>query len=359
MKVSLFLQKRFLGIDIGTSAIKVVELSSFAGRKRLENYGEIAASAMYQKPFRTFEKSTLLLSSKDIARAIKAIIEEAKMKSRGCIFSIPDFATFFTNIELPPMTDEEIPEAVKVEARRHVPLPLGEVELGWQLLTKRTKNKSEEKLKILLVAAPNEIINQYRSIAASLNLELFALEAEVFGLVRSLINDDANKVVGIVEVGDRTTTCSMVEKKVLKSSYSFDISGDDLTERIAKSLSIDYQKANDLKKQYGILSLEASPEGKDIKEILVPLIDIIVREIDKAFKNFYWKEKKEIAKIILGGGSSLLPGLKEYFQDYFKKEVEIANPFSKIFFPPILDKTLKEMGPAYAIAVGMALRGLE
>jgi len=71
------------------------------------------------------------------------------------------------------------------------------------------------------------------------------------------------------------------------------------------------------------------------------------------------KEGKEIDKIILAGGTALLPGILEYFRNYFKKEIEIANPFLKIFFPPILEKNLKEMGPAYAIAVGAALRGFE
>ncbi len=113
--------------------------------------------------------------------------------------------------------------------------------------------------------------------------------------------------------------------------------------------------------KYGILTSHQGIdlEGRNVREILIPLIDLIIREIDTTFKNFYWKEKKEVQKIILAGGTALLPGILDYFKDYFKKEVEIANPFSKIFFPPILEKTLKEIGPSYAIAVGAALRGFE
>ena len=96
--------EKFLGIDIGTSSIKMVELSSWAGRKKLENYGEISASVLYKKPFRTADKSSLILSDKDIARAIKAVTEEAGIKSRHVAFSIPDFSTFFTTFELPAMS---------------------------------------------------------------------------------------------------------------------------------------------------------------------------------------------------------------------------------------------------------------
>jgi len=355
------LPKKFLGIDIGTSAIKIVELSSFAGRIKLENYGEVLAKVLYQKPFRTFEKSTLLLSAEDISRAIKAILEEAKIKTVNSFFSIPDFATFFTAFELPGMTAEELSQAVEAEARKQVPLPLAEVTLDWQVIEGRVSDKKDSKLKILLAAVPNEIISQYQQIASLCNLKLLALEAEVFGLIRSLVEKEQKQVIGLIDIGARTTICSIIEKRVLKVSHSFDLSGDDLTERIATALSLSEEIAENFKKKYGILTLSPLPslEAKDIREILLPLINIVLRESEKIFKNFQWKEGKEIDKIILSGGTAFLPGILEYFQDYFKKEIEIANPFSKIFYPPILEKTLKEMGPSYAIAVGMALRGFE
>ena len=93
--------------------------------------------------------------------------------------------------------------------------------------------------------------------------------------------------------------------------------------------------------------------------VLSPLIDLMLSEIGKISQNFYQAEGKEIEKVILAGGSALLPGLKEYSSDRLKKPVEIADPFAEIFYPPVLSQTLKEIGPSYAIAVGMALRGLE
>lgn len=350
--------QKFLGIDIGTSFIRLVEISSWAGRRNLESYGDISAEVIYKKPFRTFEKSTLLLSTKDISRAIQAIIEEANIKSRQVAFSIPDFSSFFTTFELPPMTKEEIPQAVKAEARRHVPLPLGEVVLDWQPITK-LKNSTKQNLKILLVAVPNEVINQYQKIANNLGLKLSAMEAEVFGLMRAVIKKGEKGVIALVDIGARSTSCSIIDKRVLKISRSFDISGDNFTERISKGLSLDYKTAEKLKKKYGILPSKEAGQQNDVREILSPLIDIIVREIDRIFMNFRLKEKKEVEKIILAGGTAFLPGLFEYFKDHFtKKQVEIASPFSTIFFPPILDETLKKMGPSYAIAVGMALQGL-
>ena len=359
--LQLLFPKKFLGIDIGTSFIKIIEISRFGHRRKLENYGSLSGSVLYKRPFRTFEKSTLSLSSDDIARAILAIKEEAQIRTRQVIFSIPDFSTFFTNFELPQMTKEEIPQAVRYEARQHIPMPLAEITLDWQAIEERAVAEKKTHLKILLVAVPNEVIHQYQEIAKLARLELFALEAEVFGLVRSLIKEDEKGVVSLIDIGAQTTTCSIVDKKNLKISRSFDMSGDDLTTTISKGLNIDFSEADNLKKQYGIKGL--TPEGGEtsqtIKEILLPLIDTILREIGETFNNFYQQERKEVEKVMIAGGTALLPGLKEYFESQLKKEVVIANPFSDIFYSPILEKTLGEMGPAYAIAIGLALRGLE
>ena len=285
----------------------------------MENYGEISAQALYQRPFRTFEKSTLLLFAEDISRAIKAITEEAKIKTRRTVFSIPDFSSFFTSFELPPMTREELSQAVRYEARQYVPLPLAEVTLDWQIIEGEVSDQRKTKLKILLVAVPNEIINQYRKIAEISGLELQALEAEVFGLLRSLIGEE-KRIVILVDIGAQSTTCSIIEKRILKMSYSFDMAGNELTATISKGLGIDYNEAEDIKEKYGILPAVESPAA-EVRELLLPLVDVILKEIEKISQNFYLTEGKEAQKIFLAGASAYLPGLKEYFQDHFKKEI--------------------------------------
>ena len=92
---------------------------------------------------------------------------------------------------------------------------------------------------------------------------------------------------------------------------------------------------------------------------MLPLIDLIIEEIKKIFSSFFQAEGKEVKKIVLAGGSALMPGLADYFMKNLSKPAEIANPFTNIYYPPILEDTLKEMGPSCAIAVGAALRGLE
>jgi len=100
----MFFPKKMLGVDVGTSSIKIVEISRWGGGKTLENYGEVASTALYKEPVKTFERGSYLLSDFFVSRAVTAILQEAKIKTKEAIFSIPDFSTFCTSMELPPMT---------------------------------------------------------------------------------------------------------------------------------------------------------------------------------------------------------------------------------------------------------------
>ncbi len=344
------LRKKFLGIDIGTNSIKVVELSSLGQRKELRNYGEISASSFFKNSFRNFQKDTLLLSLKEIARGIKAILEEAKIKTKKAGFSVPDFSSFFINFDLPPMTEEELPEAVKYNARQYIPLSLKEVVIDW-ILVKGIPDTGE-RLQVLLVAIPKDVIYQYKEIARLCNLELLFLEAEAFSLVRAVAEKE--KVETILDIGAQSTTINLVNKGKLIRSYSIDVGGNDLLERISSAFSLNRKESESMMKRIGLL-----PTKEKVNKILLPTVDIILAEVERIFENFEKTEGEKIEEIIIAGGCALLPGLKEYFFENLKRKVKIANPFREIFYPPILEKKIKNMGPSFSVAVGIALRGFE
>lgn len=345
--------KRCLGVDIGTSAIKIVELSQQGKRKRLDNYGEMKTASLYEKPFRTFEKSILTVSNSDVVKSITAILREAKIETKEAYFSIPDFSTFFTALHLPLMSKEELPRAVQYEARQHIPLPLSEVVLDWQIIGQKLMNRKLSDFKVLLAAVPNEVISQYQGIARFAKLNIVALEAEVFGLARALANEEKDAVM-LIDLGARSTTISIVDSRLVKISHSFDTSGNDFTSLISRGLNLEIAEAERIKIEQGLLSQNIAA-----KEAILPMIDLIAGEIKKISQNFYSQEGKKPSKIILAGGTALLPGLADYFSEAAGTAVEVANPFAALYCPPILNDVLKEMGPSYAVAAGAALRGIE
>ena len=190
-------------------------------------------------------------------------------------------------------------------------------------------------------------------------MELISLEAEVFSLKRALVKENEKGITALIDIGARSTTCSIIENAKLENSYSFEMSGEELDEKIAERFNISNIEAEKLRRKYGLLNSEEEGDAKKIYEILSPLIDIILIEIEKTFNNFYQKGGKDVQKIILAGGTALLPGLKEHFENRLKKEIVFAKPFSNFNYLPVLEDKLKELGPGYSIAVGAALRGLE
>lgn len=350
--LKMFFPKKMVGIDIGTASIKIVEISRWGQGKTLENYGEIKSISLYKEGFRNIEKGSYLLQNHFVSRAVKAVLQEAKIRTKAVIFSIPDFSTFCTSFDLPPMSASELKEAVYYNAAQYIPLPLSETTLDWRLIG-GTPGEKESTLKIFLVAIPNQIIHDYQTVAQMAGLELYAVEAETLGLARALAKENKGKAC-LIDIGVQSTTISILDKNNLKSSYSFDFSGAQLTHSIASALGLGHTEAEELKNREGLTSLK-----EEISKTLYLLIDPLIIEVKKILLDFYQREGKEIDKIYLTGGTSSLPGLKEYFTEVLKMKAEIPNCFSELLYPPILEKTLNVMAPSFSVATGVALGGLE
>ncbi|MBU2579286.1 pilus assembly protein PilM [Patescibacteria group bacterium] len=345
--------KTCLGIDIGAFSIKIIELSSFGKKKKLENYIKFSFPVK-DSPLRMFHQENLTLLSENAAEVLNALFEKIKIKHGKAAFSLPDFSTFSTTFNLPPMTRTEVPQAIEFEARHHIPVPLSEVTFDWQIIEKK-EIPPEVELKILLVAIPNKVLWNFQKMVNLTQIEMKSMEAEVFGLIRSSIPESlAEKAVCLVDVGWQSTTVSIVENKTLKKSRSFDISSNGMTEDISSNLKIDLESAEKLKIKHGL-----DPKEKNVNEILLPQINSLAFEIKKICEDFYHTEGRKVENVILAGGTATLFGLKEYLAAKLKKEVILADPFKNISFPSVLEPRLKNLGPSFAVAAGVALMGLE
>lgn len=165
-------------------------------------------------------------------------------------------------------------------------------------------------------------------------------------------------------MGVQTTTINVVTDGILRNSRSVDLGGGSFAERVSQSFSIDRKRAEEQKNLKGL----ADPQ---IFQILAPLLDEVVADIRRVEEGFRsegpvvnraevnGEHQKKIGKILLAGGSALLPGLAPYLKDALGIETQIADPFREIFYLPALESRIKSMGPAWAVSAGAALRGLE
>jgi type IV pilus assembly protein PilM len=350
-----------VGVDIGTASIKIVEVSKWGGGKSLENYGEIKSASLYkdQEAFRTFDGGSFLLSDNFVSKAVRAILDEAKIRTKSAIFSVPDYSTFCISFEIPAMPEKDIAGAVRYHAPQYIPLPISETTLDWRVVGRVGKDKNSP-FKIFLVAIPNQVVQSYQRVAQMAGLELYAIEAEILAISRSLVQEaniasgTERKTICLIDIGVQSTTISVIDGKNLIKSYSFNFAGGQLTHAVSSSLGLSRTRAEEIKNQKGLISLD-----QETAETLYILIDPLLIEIRKIFNEFLGAEGREIDAIYLTGGTSNLPGLREYFEETFKKEVKIPNCFSNLLYPPILEESLREMGPSFSVAMGVALGGLE
>jgi Tfp pilus assembly PilM family ATPase len=209
-----------------------------------------------------------------------------------------------------------------------------------------------------VAAIPNEIISQYREIAQKAKLEIVLMEAEMFGLVRALVAQDDTRPTCLIDIGIQSTVCSLIEKRVLKYSHSFDRGSRYLADEIANRLPVNHELARSIRENYGLKLISlVDPEIREkIMDILKESLAPIFREIDMMIADFRKTTNAEVAKMILSGGVLAVPEIRQQFNDYFATETEIADPFPNIDYRQDLAPYKKEIGLNYSVAMGMAQR---
>lgn len=357
MVFQMFKNKNCLGIDVGTFSVKVVELSRSGGKREpvLENYGERVNDVNGDEVYKNIRRKNFILPVEEIAKSIKEVLKETGIKERKAIFSVPDFMSFFTVLKLPAMPKKEIASVVRFEARQHIPLPMEDVFLDWSILNEKEidKNKKESP-RILLVAVPKSSVSEFQELVKLAGLESISVEAGVFSLARSLVKgEDARKTVQIIDLGVQSTSISIVDGGVVKSTYNINFSDNEIIKNLASKLGVGYNEAEKIKAEKGLVN------DTEVAENLKEQVDFLLFEGRKIAGEFFKEEEKEVDKIILSGGSSFTPGLKEYFEKNAEKETEIGNPFYGVSHPTALEDTLKMIGSRYAVAVGLAMRDFE
>lgn len=351
--MSLF-TKNYLGIDIGAASIKIVEVAVSGNKKKLKNYIEFKMP-LSEKSLQTFHGENLTLLSSEVSEILQALLKKAKIKEKKVVLSLPDFSTFFTTFILPPMTETEVSQAVEFEARHYVPLPLSEVTFDWQIISKE-ETVSGIRRKVLLVAIPNTVLQNYQKMASASNLEIVGMEAEVFSLIRSSWPGGKYEFLPVcmVDFGWESTTVSIVEKKKLSSSFSFDVSSVSLTKDLSAALNVSLDEAEKIKITYGL-----DPQKPGVAKALLDKINLLAMEIEKICEDYFQTTSKRVDNLVLSGGTANLFGLKEYLSSRIKKNLLLAEPFSSVNYPFVLSKRLKQIGPSFAVALGAALISAE
>ena len=331
-----------LGIDVGTSSAKIVEATRQGGEFILTNYGEL----INEGSVRAIHSASIKILDVQVAEIIRHILSEARITTREAVMGIPLFSSFSTLIDLPVMSEEELEKAVTYEARKYIPVPLGEVTFDWMPLEILS---SPQKIKVLAVAVPTEVINKYHTIADLTGLRLRDIELETFSAARALVGEKNDPVI-ILDIGARTTNISITEKGMVIMHHNTDISGLEFTRVLAQGVGVDFQRAEELKKKNGL------EEDKEIAGLLSPLLQSLFSEVLRVMQEYVRQGGSRPASLVLSGGSAYLKGLVAYTQKSLDVKTYLGDSFRALSYPPLLAETLREIGPSFTVATGLALR---
>jgi type IV pilus assembly protein PilM len=354
--------KSALGIDIGTSSIKVVQLRREKGRVVLETYGAIALG-----PYAGVEigRATALSADK-IAEALKDVIREANVTTQDAAIAIPYASSLVSMIKLPAAVEKQLAQVVPIEARKYIPVPISEVLLDWFVVSDSKSASAEGKIEVLLVAIHNDTISKFRSIASTAALQVSFFEIEVFSSVRAAL-DHGVAPLAVVDMGAATTKFYVVERGLIRESHIINRGSQDLTLNASRALGITVAQAEERKRKYGLAGDTGAapanlPPGQSLGELkksfelsLGPLLSELSRTISG------WEQRNNVAlsALVLTGGGATMRGLRELMQGKITTDIRQADPFSKTQAPAFLEAILKDAGPEFSVAAGLALRRLQ
>jgi type IV pilus assembly protein PilM len=352
-----------VGIDIGSSAIKIVEIKKKGGKAVLETYGSVSLGS-----YAGVEMGRLTnLPTEKTIEALKEVLKQSGVTTTSAVLAIPVQSSLIFNISLPASVKEsEMAAIIPTEARKYIPVPITEVSLDYFVLPQKEDSFEESnnpnipsnesgKIEVLAVAIQNDAISKYRTIVSGCSLSVSFFEIEIFSSIRANFEHELSLIL-LMDFGASRTKLTLVEFGVVKSYHTVNRGGADITESISRSLSIPFAKAEEMKKEFGLFE---NPTEKSLPDIIKTHIDYMFSETNSVLLAYEKKYNQTISKVILTGGGSLMKGLKEVTGNYFRAEIELGRPFSKVGAPEFLGKVLEATGPEFAVAIGLALRKLQ
>lgn len=339
----------FVGIDIGSESVKVVQLKKEREQAVLETYGELKSARYFEKETSISMGGFIGHTDQNVVNLLTDVMRESNVTSRRVVFSIPSTSSFITVINFPLIRVDEIEAAIPFEAKRYIPIPTNEVKLDWQVIE---RDEEDKRAYVLLAAVPKDILAKYQRIADMMHLDLEAVEIESFSLVRSLLYNDRG-VTALVHWGALVTTVSIVDQRVIRLNHNLGHGSLEISSALSRSLGVNEERAEALKKEVG---LSERPEEREIVDVVVPIVDSTLLDVERVITSYNRVARRKVERIVLAGGGVNLAGFVNHVARRFGLETTIGSSFQRTIYPEFLQSVLKDINPNFGVAVGLALR---
>lgn len=345
-------QAPLVGVDISSTAVKLLQLSRSGDRYRVEHY---AVEPL--PPNAVVEKNIVEVEA--VGEAIRRAMSRSGSRAKHAAAAVSGSAVITKIIPMPAeLDDDDMESQVELEAVNYIPYPIEEVNLDFEVLGPMPGNT--EMVQVLLAASRSENVEMRASAlelgglsARVVDVEAFAIE-NAFGLIDNTLNIPRDGIVALVDVGATMTTLNILRNG--RSIYAREqvFGGKQLTDEVMRRYGLSYEEAGLAKRQGGL------PESYEI-EVLEPFKEALVQQISRLLQFFYaGSEFNRVDQVVLAGGCASIPGVAEMVEEQLGVQTVIANPLAQMTLGPrVQAHALAQDAPALMIACGLALRSFD
>ncbi len=342
-----------VGLDISSTAVKLLELSQSGSRYRVESY-----SVVPLPPHAVVEKS--IADVEAVGAAINRAVKKSGTKAKTAAVAVAGSAVITKVISLPAnLSEDEMESQIELEADQYIPYPLDEVNLDFQVLG--LSEKSNDTVDVLLAASRSENVDirvaacELGGLTAKIvDVEAYAMET-AYGLVAPQLPDGGEGLtVAIIDVGATMTTLNVIHDFKIIYTREQVFGGKQLTEEIQRRYGLSYEEAGLAKKQGGL------PDNY-VPEVLKPFKDAMVQQVSRSLQFFFSSSQyNSVDQVVLAGGCASIPGIDELIEDKLGVITSVANPFANMSLSSkIKPQMLGADAPALMIACGLAMRSFD
>lgn len=340
-------EKRILGVDIGAGGMKAVELLLEDGLYQLMTYGATDRAAdRVQIPITD--------SPAQAIQHLKRLRDEAGLEATQAVASLPVHAVFSSVISIPDVSAETERRAlVERQAAKLISGPLEDMVIDYQLIdpvSTKSSSSADKNVRVLITGASKTMVKTYTQIFEEAGFNLVSLETEPFALIRSLLGGDTNTIM-LLDVGAFRTNMTIAQSGVPFVNRSIKVGGAMVTKRMAEQMGVTIMEAEQMK-------LDLAQEGmaevpKAVEELFLPIVNEIRYAMDLHAQS--GMAGSQVEKIVLTGGSAHLPGLDTFLTQQLNMRTVIGDPWARVRTHSALRGVLDELGPRYAVAVGLGM----
>jgi type IV pilus assembly protein PilM len=334
----------FFGLDIGTTSIRVVELTG-GKTKSLSKYG-------YAPVDIKIAKSDAKADQQKLAQVVKKLIDDTKISTKNVAVGLPSQKVFSSVVDIDKLSNAELAKTMQFQADSLIPTPLAESKVDWVLLGDSPVDNT--KFEVLISSVPNDFAEKRLDILEDIGLNVIAFEPDNFALTRSLLPTEAVAPYMIVDVGSISTDLVITLNGAPRLMRSVSTSIQGIVGAAMQNLNVDQAQAGQFVFKFGMSKDKL--EGQ-VYSAITHVVDSFISEIDKSIKFFNKRyEGAQIERIVVTGGASAIPELPSYLADKTGLSVEIGNAWRNVSVPSSRMNELLATSNHFSVAVGLAER---